>query len=116
MSTVQRLSWLALAYLAEGCSDRQSPLAPTEGSSVLPASESVPVADVSGTWLWSEEVIFSVAAPLTGTFRPSRPGGCQPNHYVGGREAVTFSEGRPLRRPSFLPGLASDFIRRAGLD
>jgi hypothetical protein len=54
MSTVQRLSWLALAYLAEGCSDRQSPLAPTEGSSVLPASESVPVADVSGTWLWSE--------------------------------------------------------------
>jgi hypothetical protein len=75
MSNALRLSWLALALAAAGCNDRQEPLAPSDGTSLLVASESAPVADLSGTWLWREDVIFSVAAPTTGVFFGIQPEG-----------------------------------------
>jgi hypothetical protein len=77
MSTVQRLSWLTLAVAAAACSERQDPFAPVpaDGASLPQAAKSAAVADISGTWLWSEEVIFSVAAPLTGVFFGIQPEG-----------------------------------------
>ncbi len=73
MSNALRLSWLALALVAAGCNDRQEPLAPSDGTSLLLAP--APVADISGTWLWREDVIFSVAAPTTGVFFGIEPEG-----------------------------------------
>jgi hypothetical protein len=75
MSTVQRLSWLTLAVAVAACNERQDPFAPTGRDALLQASNSAAVADISGTWLWSEEVIFSVAAPLTGVFFGIQPEG-----------------------------------------
>jgi hypothetical protein len=68
MSTAKRLAWLTLALVVAGCNGRQDPLAPADGAALLLASKSAPLADVSGTWLWTEEALFSVAAPLTGVF------------------------------------------------
>src|SRR5207249_2378430 len=64
-----------LALVGAGCNDRQDPLAPSSATSLSPASELLPVADISGTWLWREDVIFSVAAPLTGVFFGIQPEG-----------------------------------------
>ena len=75
MATVQRLSWLTLAVVAAACNEGHDPFAPADGASLRLASKSAPVADISGTWLWSEEVIFSVAAPLTGVFFGIQPEG-----------------------------------------
>jgi hypothetical protein len=48
---------------------------PTDGPSLRLTSESAPLADVRGTWLWTEEALFSVAAPLTSVFFGIQPEG-----------------------------------------
>jgi hypothetical protein len=75
MSKASHFSLVALALVAVGCNDRQGPLAPADGASVVLASKSAPLADISGTWLWNEDVIFSVAAPTTGVFFGIQPEG-----------------------------------------
>jgi hypothetical protein len=75
MSKAQHVSWLVATLVAAGCDDRQDPLSPTDRPALPLASQSAPVADIGGTWLWSEQVIFSVGAPLTGVFFGIQPEG-----------------------------------------